>query len=165
MIVYRLSKAKHSKDLSGKGAELCGARWNSKGKSLLYTSQSRALCTTEIAVHASLGVIPVDYKIITIHLPLVAVAELKSSHLPADWRQFPYSSSTQKLGDKFLAEGKYLVFKVPSASVQGDFNYLINPAHKEFHKIRILKIESFEFDARLFFKKPHNPAIRRTMEH
>ena len=31
MIVFRLSKAQFANDLSGKGAELVGGRWNSRG--------------------------------------------------------------------------------------------------------------------------------------
>ena len=43
MIVYRLSKSKYSADLTGKGAEKAGGRWNSKGVAMVYTSTSRAL--------------------------------------------------------------------------------------------------------------------------
>jgi len=51
MITFRLCKSIYSHDLLGKGAEQCGGRWNSKGTPMLYTCESRALCTTEIAVH------------------------------------------------------------------------------------------------------------------
>jgi RES domain-containing protein len=54
------------------------------------------------------------------------------------------------IGDKFLKDSKFLVLKVPSATVQGEFNYLINPRHKNFDQIKILKIENFNFDERLF---------------
>ena len=40
--------------------------------------------------------------------------------------------------------------KVPSAVVAGDFNYLINPMHRDVHKIQVKPIESFTFDQRLF---------------
>ena len=49
-----------------------------------------------------------------------------------------------------LKENKFLVMKVPSATVQGEFNYLINPRHKNFNQIKIVKIENFNFDERLF---------------
>ena len=61
MIVYRLCKSIYKKDLSGKGAEIAGGRWNSKGYAILYTSESRSLCTAEIAVHTPLGNVPADY--------------------------------------------------------------------------------------------------------
>ncbi|MCE3296582.1 MAG: superfamily protein [Crocinitomicaceae bacterium] len=151
MIVYRLSKAKYASDLSGKGAEQTGGRWNSKGVAMLYTGQSRALCTTEIAVHTPLGILPLDYELITIHIPDdVKVKELKS--LPEDLQYFPHSIYTRQLGDDFILKGKSAVLKVPSAVVQGEFNYLLNPAHPEFHKITVKSREPFSFDQRLFLK-------------
>ena len=54
MKVFRLCKAKFANDLSGLGAEKSGGRWNSKGVAMVYSSESRALCTTEIAVHTPL---------------------------------------------------------------------------------------------------------------
>lgn len=146
MRVYRLCKSKFSSDLSGKGAELAGGRWNSKGKTMLYTSQSRALCTAEIAVHTPLGNIPKDYEIIEINLPdLVKIKELAFEDLPKDWKSIPQSYSTQKIGDAFLDEKKELILKVPSVVVQGDFNFLINPLHPKFKELDINLIQPFEF--------------------
>lgn len=150
MIVYRLSKGQYANDLSGKGAELVGGRWNSRGNAMLYTSQSIALCVTEIAVHVPLGILPKDYQLIHIEIPDEDLLEMK--RLPKDWQSFPHSNSTQMIGDKFLKEHKHLVFKVPSAAVQGEFNFLINPRHKNFNQIKIVKIENFNFDERLFRK-------------
>ena len=150
MIVYRLSKAQYAQDLSGQGAQLVGGRWNSRGNAMLYTSQSIALCVTEIAVHVPLGILPKDYQLIHIEIPDEDLLEMK--RLPKDWQSFPHSNSTQMIGDKFLKEHKHLVFKVPSAAVQGEFNFLINPRHKNFNQIKIVKIEDFNFDERLFRK-------------
>lgn len=152
MIVFRLVKSKYSRDLSGKGAEKTGARWNSKGIPMIYTSASRALCTAEIAVHTPLGYVPDDYRIITIEIPDSSVLEFNISDLPADWKTFPHPDSTQKIGNRFISEGNFLVMQVPSAVVQGDFNYLINPVHKDIRKVKILQIEPFNFDERLFKK-------------
>jgi RES domain-containing protein len=152
MIVYRLSKSKYSADLSGKGAEKAGGRWNSKGVAMIYTSASRALCTAEVAVHVPLGIVPADYELVTIDIPDDSVTEAGIKDLPADWRSFPHSDSTQKLGDRFVREGKFLVLKVPSVVVQGEFNFLINPGHEAAAKVRIVKTEPFLFDKRLFIK-------------
>jgi len=151
MIVFRLSKSKYSKDLSGSGAEKTGGRWNSRGKALIYTSASRALCVTEIAVHTPLGIIPKDYELISIELPATAaILEIAVADLPPDWKSFPHPGSTQSFGDNFITSGDYLVIKVPSAVVQGDFNYLISPRHPDCSKIKIISIEPFQFDKRLF---------------
>lgn len=151
MIVYRLSRGKYKKDLSGKGAKLAGGRWNSKGIPLLYTAQSRALCSVEIAVHVPFGVLPKNYKLLTIEFPnSVKTKVLSTNKLPSNWKENPHPGSTQQIGDKFAEENKYLVLKVPSAVVQGAYNYLLNPNHTDFKKVAIVNIEPFEFDTRLF---------------
>ena len=151
MIVYRLSKANYSKDLSGKGAEKSGGRWNSKGIPMIYTSETRALCTTEIAVHTPLGIIPLNYEIIQIEISEKAkIHTFNEKELSKDWKSFPHVLSTKEIGDKFIKENKYLVLKVPSAVVQGEYNFLINPGHKNFKQITIKSVESFSFDERLF---------------
>jgi RES domain-containing protein len=153
MIVFRLSKSKFADDLSGKGAEKSGGRWNSKGTALVYTSESRALCTTEIAVHTPLGNIPLDYKIISIEIPYnIPVQELQAQELPSDWTSIPHAHATQEIGDRFVLQGIFPVLKVPSVVVQDEFNYLINPAHSDASKIKIIAVEPFNFDERLFIK-------------
>lgn len=152
MIVYRLSKAKYSNDLSGKGAELAGGRWNSKGTAFIYTGQSIALCMAEVAVHIPLGIIPSDYELITLEIPDNEILELKKQDLPEDWKSLPNSYASQSIGDEFVKNGKFLILKVPSAVVQGEFNYLINPQHPKIKKVKIKKTESFSFDHRLFVR-------------
>ena len=150
MIVYRLSKEIYANDLSGKGAEIAGGRWNSKGSAALYTAKSIALCVTEIAVHIPLGILPKDYRLIHIEIPDTDFFEPK--RLPKDWNTFPHPDSTQKIGDRFLKENKFLFMKVNSAAVQGEFNYIINPKHVDFSDVKIKKIEKFTFDDRLFIR-------------
>jgi RES domain-containing protein len=153
MIVYRLSKSNYSRDLSGKGAERSGGRWNSKGVAMIYTGESRALCTAEIAVHTPLGNLPVNYEIISIEIPDEFIGEVDSSSLPIGWNAIPHSHLTQDIGDRFISDCVYLILKVPSAVVQGDHNYLINPNHKEASKVKILEVKGFNFDKRLFLKQ------------
>lgn len=153
MIVYRLAKDKYSHELSGKGAEKIGGRWNSKGVLMVYTSESRALCTTEIAVHLPLGLLPSDYKIISIEIPdSVKILTLSSNKYPEEWNSIPHSEITQKIGNDFIEKNESAVSKVPSAVVPGEFNYLLNPNHIDFKLIKIVKIEPFVFDSRLFIK-------------
>ncbi len=151
MIVYRLSTQKYSDDLTGIGAELAGGRWNYKGTRILYTSDSRALCTAEIAVHTPMGLIPKDYYLITIEISYdLSIDTVKANDLPKNWRNFPYSGITQEIGEEFVNKRKSLILRVPSAVVQGDFNYLINPTHKDFKKVKVKSKEPFSFDERLF---------------
>lgn len=151
MIVYRLSKRKYAADLTGLGARMAGGRWNSPGVAIVYTSDSRALCTAEIAVHTGLGLLPADYQLVTIMIPDTAIISvIDPEKLPKNWRSFPYPPFTRIWGDQFIRENRHLVLQAPSAVVPGDFNYLINPAHPEMDKVEIVRIEEFGFDERMF---------------
>ena len=153
MIVYRLCRTQYKYDLSGKGAELGGGRWNNKGIPMLYTSSSRALCATEVAVHLPLGIVPDNYVMVTIELPETAgIHEVTDDNLPPNWKNISAQSITKKIGDQFIQLNEHLILKAPSAVVQGDFNFLVNPYHTEAKKVKINFIEPFQFDERLFIK-------------
>lgn len=151
MKVFRLSKKKYSGKLDGKGAALSGNRWNSKGIEMVYTAESRALAMAELAVHLSLTALPSDYQMIEIDIPdSIMITEINVKHLDSDWNINPPSPSTQEIGNDFIHENKCMILKVPSAVVKGDYNFLINPAHKGFDKIKVKGASDFIFDKRLF---------------
>jgi RES domain-containing protein len=151
MEAFRLSREKYAAPLSGKGAAIKGARWNSIGVELIYTASNRSLAMAEVAVHLTLATIPSDYVMLTIHLPDdVSIQKLTAKDLPTRWNVFPHQTSTQAVGDKFTSDNKYCVLQVPSVVTQGDYNLLINPHHSEFSKIKIIEIEKFPFDERIF---------------
>lgn len=150
MIVFRLSRRKFSNHLSGIGASLYGARWNPKGLEMVYTSESRALALAEIAVHLSFAIIPADYLMVTVYIPdHLTVYQPEMALLPAGWDEFPYNEEPQLFGRDFLLLKEACVMKVPSAVVKGDYNYLINPPHPDFKRIRIIDICDFILDRRL----------------
>lgn len=150
MKVFRLSRKKYAKTLSGVGAALFGNRWNSKGVEMVYTAESRALAMAEVAVHLSIARLPKDYMMLEIEIPeSVSICQLKK-RLKKGWNDNPPSAISQDFGDTFIRDGECCVFKVPSAVVQGDFNYLINPYHNDFKKIKISSAVAFPFDTRMF---------------
>ncbi|MBA2737856.1 MAG: RES family NAD+ phosphorylase [Pyrinomonadaceae bacterium] len=151
MEAFRLSREKYAAPLSGKGAAIKGARWNSVGVELIYTAANRSLAMAEVAVHLTLATVPGDYVMLTIYLPdNISTQKLTEADLPIDWNSFPHPASTQTVGDKFVADNKYCVLQIPSAVTRGDFNLLINPRHLESPKIKIIAIEKFPFDKRIF---------------
>ncbi len=151
MLVFRLSKKKYAESLNGKGAAMFGNRWNSKGVEIIYTAESRALAMAEVVVHLSLANLPEDYLMVTIKIPgYCPVKKILSKDLPLNWNKNPHIPPTQKIGDLFIDESKFLICKVPSAVVKGDYNILINPHHNDFSKIEIVEIEAFPFDDRIF---------------
>lgn len=151
MEVFRLVRKEYAQSLSGLGAALKGARWNSMGVEMVYTAMNRSLAMAEVAVHFTLATLPSDYMMVTIHIPdHTSLKALTIEELPNDWNSFPHLLSTQSIGDRFVSEGKYCLLKIPSVVTRGDFNLLINPRHKEFSKIKIVSIEPFGFDNRIF---------------
>ena len=151
MVVFRLVREKYASSLSGKGAALRGARWNSAGVAMIYTAANRSLAMAEVAVHLTLATLPADYLMMSVWIPDdIEIAEIPIADLPRNWNAFPHPLSTQKIGDGFVGEAKSAVLKTPSVVTQGDFNYLINPKHPDFSRIRIELLEKFPFDRRLF---------------
>jgi len=151
MEVFRLTRKKYAGQLSGKGAALHGARWNSKGVELIYTAQNRSLAMAEIAVHFSLGTLPDDYVMLTLFIPdKVSLQKITRGDLPKRWNDFPHPQETQDLGDRFVGEYKTCILQIPSVVTRGDFNILINPHHPDFSQIKIVDRSPFPFDRRLF---------------
>ena len=151
MQVFRLSREKYALPLSGKGAALKGARWNSPGVELIYTAMNRSLAMAEVAVHLTYATLPADYVMMTLEVPDdIEARRLTEKQLPPDWKVFPHPPSTQRIGDAFAAENRHCLLIIPSVVTQGDFNVLINPHHKDFKRIKVRKTEKFPFDRRLF---------------
>ena len=151
MEVYRLTREKFAVNLSGKGAALKGARWNSTGVELIYTAANRSLAMAEVAVHFTLATLPGDYVMVTIYIPDdISLKKMNIAGLPADWNMFPHPISTQLIGDKFVRENKSCVLQIPSAVTRGDYNFLINPNHAEFKRIKIIETAKFPFDKKIF---------------
>lgn len=153
MEVFRLQRARHGADLSGMGAAMRGARWNSTGTEIIYTSANRALAMSEIAVHFTYATLPADFMMFTIYIPdTISVRVVQISELPATWNSNPPPITCQTLGNDFVRRNEHCLLKIPSAVVPGDFNVLINPAHREYENIQVLARTPFPFDYRLFLR-------------
>jgi RES domain-containing protein len=146
MKVFRVSKKKYASDLSGEGAKLFGGRWNKQMTACVYTSESRALAVLEYTVNVAVENMPPSLSIATIEIPDDEIFVLKN--LPFDWNTKPVPSSTQILGTELLQNGK-LIIKVPSVVIASEYNYLLNPAHAQYHKIKLLNVEMLDYDLRI----------------
>ncbi len=151
MDVFRLAREKYALPLSGKGAAQKGARWNSAGVEVIYTASNRSLAMAEVAVHLTLATLPPNYVMLTIVIPEdVVLQNISKKEHPADWNDFPYRQSTQKIGDDFVLENKSLALQIPSAVTKGDYNILINPHHLDFKRVKVVEVAPFPFDRRIF---------------
>lgn len=151
MLVYRLVQAAYRQEpLSGQGAALYGGRWNPKGLSLLYTTESPALSLVEVLVHINPKYIPAYY-LVTIEVP-DSIRAYRADELPDEWRATgsvqPLPSQTFLLD--WLRTPDTLLVEVPSAIVPIMANYLINPRHPLFADCRVVRSELFDIDERLY---------------
>ncbi|MEP6647050.1 MAG: RES family NAD+ phosphorylase [Saprospiraceae bacterium] len=151
MELFRLSSSKYGRQLDGKGASKKGARWNGIGTEIIYTSSNRSLAMAEVLVHLSAAMMPAGFMMMTIFVPdTTSILEINSKNLPPDWNRWPPLTATQDIGDQFIKNNMACLLKVPSAVTPGDFNFLINPFHKEFIAVEIIEYEKFFFDNRFF---------------
>lgn len=149
MIVYRICNAAYNDDISGTGAKLMGSRWNSRDIPVLYTSQYISLSVLEMLVNTNFKDYSITLDLMYIKFPddqPTTVIEL--NNLKNNWKDdFDY---TRYIGDEFFKQKESLILRVPSAVVQEEYNYLANPLHADFKKIKIIKTKSFWPDERLF---------------
>lgn len=150
MIVYRISSKLYISDLSGTGAMLYGGRWNQKGHHMLYTSESLSLAALEIVANLSSARLGTGLFCSEILIPDDLPIDALNS-LPENWNTFPHTSETAYAGSKFLKH-KGFCLKAPSSLIPTEYNYLLNPLHDEYHRVRILDSRPFVLDQRLIIK-------------
>ncbi len=150
MIVWRLDRAVHN-PLEGEGARRAGGRWNPKGIPLVYASTHLSLAVLEKLVHVDPDLLPDDLVAVEIDVPDSIVTQECAAHsLPSDWRSTPVSASTQAIGAAWAEDRtKPGVLFVPSVIIPRERNILLNPAHPDAGKWRVVRSEPFAFDRRL----------------
>lgn len=147
MTVFRIALAVYSEKLVPSGN---AARWNSKDVKMIYTAESRALACLENIVHRNAIGLQKQFRLLMINVPdSISIEEIKDRDLMNSWQKFHNMAYTQSLGNNWILTKSTAVLKVPSALVNDEFNYLLNPAHKDFNSITIKKTESFDFDNRI----------------
>ncbi len=149
MIVYRIANSLYKDDISGMGAKIKGARWNQQGFNMLYTAENISLSTLELLVHIGLPYIKSNFHLLTIFIPDDgSLREINVSKLKKNWLED--EDYTAFMGTEFLKNNINLTLKVPSAIVNEESNFLINPYHPDFKKVKIKKSNPYIFDKRLY---------------
>ena len=150
MILHRISTKKYARDLSGTGSKLYGGRWNPKGSAMLYTAEHKSLSALELLAHIDKSSIPDDLEMISIEVPDDCVLEFPITLFKSILKNENSKSKFREEGKNWLISDKSLGLKVPSVVIPSEKNVLLNPSHKLFSKIKIVKVESFYYDERLF---------------
>ena len=147
MTVYRICKAKYPAN-DGEGARLAGGRWNHKGTPLVYCGATASLCALEVLAHSAK--LAADMIVIGARIPKsISIRTIDETDLPANWSGPIATKKTKDIGTSWTKSAATAVLSVPSAVVPNERNYLLNPAHPDFSKIRFSAPKPFVFDKRL----------------
>jgi RES domain-containing protein len=149
MEVFHIGTKKFASQLTGEGAKLHGGRWNSIGTACLYTAESISLCVLEYAANVSLHQMPASLCITAYSLPEKSWKEFSLDELPKNWQEIPSPVETQEWGSTKLQAADFLALKLPSVIIPSEYNYILNPLHPDFKKVRIKEILPFTFDSRI----------------
>ena len=83
------------------------------------------------------------------HFDAKLVRSLPPKTLPRDWRASPPPAGLRAIGDAWVGEGETAVLAVPSAIVESERIFLVNPAQTAFSRLHRGRPRAFAFDARL----------------
>jgi len=139
-------------DLSGKGAEVTGGRWNRPGVPVVYTSISRALACLETVVHLDgADPLPLNRYLVRITLPEPAWVARTVFNASADvgWDAEPAGKVSLDWGTDWLHRADTLLAEVPSVIVPEEVNILINPRHADARSVKAAKVRKWLYDVRL----------------
>ena len=150
LTVYRIVKARHARAaFSGEGSRRGHGRWHRPGEAVVYASSSLALASIETFVH--LGEDGLSMRFVVFRIEIAdSVATERCRRAPRNWRAEPPESDSMDYGSAWLRRARTAVLEVPSAIVPSEMNYLLNPGHPDFRKIRVGRAVPFAFDPRMW---------------
>ena len=147
---WRIVRAARVSDaFTGEGSRLYGGRWNSPGTAVVYLSEHESLAALEIFVH-TMPLSPTErylsYRVewddkLTEYFPIKS--------LPPNWNDEPPTATSMEIGDRWVNEARSAVLALPSMLSTSEFNFLLNPNHPGYKKIKIGAPVEYRFDPRL----------------
>ena len=148
LTVWRLTTARFARSaFSGEGARLYGGRWNRKGVRLVYTAASQSLAMLEMLVQDE--PLRARYVMIEARIPsAVTIDRIGVGDLPTNWRDIAVREKLRAIGTEWVRKRTAAVLAVRSAVIAAETNYLLDPLHPDFRRIKIGKPRKFETDLR-----------------
>ena len=150
--VFRILRKRYAKaPFDGEGAYRYGGRWSSPGVRLAYASEHLSLAMIEYFVHLDRDDPPPDLVVAAADVPDdVSRIQIAPARLPPTWRETPAPAELAVIGDRFAWRMREAILVVPSGLAPDEFNWLLNPDHPDFRRVRIHRPEPFTYDARFF---------------
>lgn len=149
MKIFRIALSKFS-DVSGEGAKRYGGRWNLPGYPALYGCSSVAAALLErLTIDSELFSSDryMHYAVMEFQVEDSLIFKPAINELPKGWDSIPFTKASQNFGTDQLKH-EVLCFVVPSVVDVTSLNAVINPAAKNFSKVR-WKVYPLTLDQRI----------------
>lgn len=147
---WRLVKRAYAEAaFDGEGSFRFGGRWNSRGVRVVYVSSSLSLAALEFLVHLDVAFAVPRLAAFPLRIPAGLVEAFSPEDVGNRPKVLTALSESRATGDRWIREARSAAFAVPSAIIPQEINFLLNPAHPNFSKIKIGPAEAFAFDKRL----------------
>jgi len=148
--VWRIAGAIHAA-FDGNGARRYGSRWTPRGAPAVFTSASLSLAALERFVHTDIDLEPDDLVATAVDIGKdVAIHDVAHADLPSDWRVYPAPAALASIGERWLREARTAVLSLPSVVIPDERNFVLNPRHRDFARLRIHPSRPFRFDSRMW---------------
>lgn len=140
----RLWRVSDHERLDGQGAQRFGGRWTRRGTAVIYMAGTLALAILEILAHSRER--DLQRRLVAHYVDVaddIEVEHVDPAQLPADWDAHPSPPELQEIGTRWIIARRSLLLGVPSAVlkiapdlVPIERNYLLDPAHPMFARVR-----------------------------
>jgi RES domain-containing protein len=149
---WRIVKEKYAgRAFDGEGARRKGGRWTPKGFPVVYTAQTESLAALELFMQLGDEGREMKFACIRAEIPDgLKISEIDLKSLPLNWRESPAPETLKRFGADWLEKGESAVLKAPSSLTSSESNFILNPLHPDFKKIRIGKAEKYCYDPRMW---------------
>jgi RES domain-containing protein len=150
--IWRIASRGHAPD--GEGARLYGSRWTPRGMRAVFASATLSLAVLERFIHTDPDLEPADLVAVGIDSgPGIHIESVDADDLPANWREYPAPSALASIGEQWLRQARTAALSVPSVVIPRERNFILNPAHADFERLRVWTPEPFAFDPRMWKKR------------
>lgn len=141
MFLWRISDFD---DLSGQGGLVAAGRWHSRGRPIVYLSDSPSTALLEILVRVDVQNFPDSVQVLKVNAGRIKIERPK---LPDFWRDD--IDFTCGIGDAWLKSSSSALLKVPATVMPLAWNYLLNPSSPLAAKAAVANITHIKLDSRL----------------
>jgi RES domain-containing protein len=150
MFLWRIS---NHRTLDGRGGLETSARWHTQGRPIVYLAESVPGALLEVIVHLELSPVrlPKSYQLLKVEVPDdLSTETLSAADLGQAWVND--ETLTRTVGDQWLTSKRSALLRVPSAIAPETINVLLNAAHEEARRLKIVSHREYPWDLRLITK-------------